>query len=266
MKTPAAFLVLLLATASLARAANPTLTSAQVTLIIKDVKTIDPGKAGRDAVLKETVQGDQNVRTGIESRTELLFNDRTITRLGANTRFSFSEGTRNMSLDSGVMLLQVPKGIGGAKIETSAVTAGITGTTIMLEQSKKFTKLIVLEGDCWLIGKLANGKFTRRIVAHAGQEIIFPVGGPNMPPPVFINLKLLEATSLLLNGRWGVRLDMRPILLAANGQGNNFVPLNGNNIPGGLVTDTTGKLPPTQSIPIATPPPQPTPPPRNPIR
>ena len=31
------------------------------------------------------------------------------------------------------MLLQVPKGLGGAKIHTAAVTAAITGTTIMMD-------------------------------------------------------------------------------------------------------------------------------------
>ena len=255
-----------------APAANPTLTSAKVTLIVRDVKTLDPGKSARAAELRETVRGSQAVRTGIESRTELLFNDNTITRLGANTHFSFSEGTRAMSLESGAMLLQVPKGIGGATIETPAVTAGITGTTIMLEQTRRWTKLIVLEGTCTLIAK--NGKNPRRVIARAGQEIIFlNANAPAIPAPVWINLRLLEATSLLLNGKWGVRLDNRPILAAANSQKpGEFVPLNDNSTSdggvGGYVTTTTGKLPqnPGQPQTIATPPPQPTPPPRNTIR
>ncbi len=165
-----------------------TLTQAQITQIIKDVKTIDPAKGARAAVMKETLQGEQAVRTGIESRAELFFNDHTITRLGANTHFSFSEGTRNMSLQSGVMLLQVPKGIGGAKIETAAVTAAVTGTTIMVEAGKTYTKLIVLEGECCLWPKNDKNenkffKFKHKTCALAGQEIILRNGAKTIPDP-----------------------------------------------------------------------------------
>jgi len=45
------------------------------------------------------------------------------------------------------MLLRVPKNAGGAKINTAAVTAAITGTTVMLEFHKNsYVKFIVLEG------------------------------------------------------------------------------------------------------------------------
>ncbi|MDQ3626248.1 MAG: FecR family protein [Verrucomicrobiota bacterium] len=76
------------------------------------------------------------VRTGVESRTELTFADQTLARLGANTIFSFDEGTRSMDLGGGAMLLRVPKDAGGAKITTAAVTAAITGTTVLLEYNK----------------------------------------------------------------------------------------------------------------------------------
>jgi ferric-dicitrate binding protein FerR (iron transport regulator) len=87
------------------------------------------------------------VRTGDESRSELTFPDQTLARLGANTIFSFNEGTRSMELGSGAMLLRVPKGAGGAQIRTAAVTAAITGTTVLMEHHRGGqTKFIVLEG------------------------------------------------------------------------------------------------------------------------
>jgi len=214
-----------------------TLNEAQITAIVKDVKTIDPGKGSRPAELKETLAGEQSVRTGIESRSELLFNDHTITRLGANTHFSFTEGTRNMSLDSGVMLLQVPKGIGGAKIQTAAVTAAVTGTTIMIEAGKDYTKLIVLEGKCCLWPKnkkvdpnSIQSKFSKmkhEVCALAGQEIILRNGSTDVPDPVYVNLKTLESTSLLLNGQWGAQINTTPIVAAADGQGpDDYNPTN----------------------------------------
>jgi hypothetical protein len=63
------------------------------------------------------------------------------------------------------MLLRVPKGAGGAKINSSAVTAAITGTTVMLEthaSTKKnknsYYKFIVLEGTArlYLPGRLGG--------------------------------------------------------------------------------------------------------------
>ena len=245
-----------------------TLTSAQITQIIKDVQTIDPGKGARNAVMKETLAGQQAVRTGIDSRTELLFNDHTISRLGSNTHFSFTEGTRNMSLESGVMLLQVPKGNGGAKIETAAVTAAVTGTTIMIEAGLNYTKLIVLDGECCIWpknDKIKNElfKFKHKTCVHEGQEVILRNGAKEIPDPVYVNLKVLENTSLLITGDWNSPLNTTPINTAANNQGpGTYIPTNLAIIGAGTdVTVIQGQLPP----PGSTPPPSNNTPPPGPI-
>ena len=108
---------------------------AELTAVVNEVRLIENGRPERQAGVRDVVQGDASVKTGIKSRAELLFQDRTLTRLGANTLFSFDEGTRTLELDHGTMLLQAPKGMGGARIRTAAVTAAITGTTILLEYS-----------------------------------------------------------------------------------------------------------------------------------
>src|SRR5688572_26581527 len=96
---------------------------AQVTQVIRDVKLL-PGQAEpRPATVSDKVRGDTAVRTGTDSRAELTFADLTIARLGANTIFSFNEGSRTVQLGSGAILLRVPKGSGGAKVQTAAVTA-----------------------------------------------------------------------------------------------------------------------------------------------
>lgn len=181
------------------------LSEAQITYIVKDVRTIDPQKAPRPAKLREKLHTEQSVRTGIASRTELLFTDNTLTRIGANSHFSFTEGTRNMELMNGVILLQVPKGAGGAQIRTAAVTAAVTGTTIMLEAGPGFTKLIVLEGSAWITAH--NDKRQRKTNVKAGQEVILPNAAKQVPPPVVINLEVLVKTSTLASGKWAVNLD-----------------------------------------------------------
>ena len=124
------------------------LQEAAINQIVNDVKVIDPAKGARTAAVKDIIRDDLAVRTGIQSRTELLFQDDTLTRLRAETVFSFKAGTRDLNLDRGTMLLQVPKNHGGARIRTASVTASITGTTIMMEYlPEKSLKVVVLEGS-----------------------------------------------------------------------------------------------------------------------
>ncbi len=242
--------------AAIAPAGAAPLKDAKITRIVNDVKAAEEGKAPHRASLNETVRPGYAVGTGIDSRTELLFSDQTITRLGANSNFSFTEGTRDMTLSKGVIMLQVPKGLGGAKIETAAVTAAITGTTILLEVGPKFIKLIVIEGSCSLKPKL--GKWKRRKLVTAGQEVILAIDATEIPQPFFINLNLLVRTSPLLTGKWGVKLDERQIVAAILTQIRQF--FGQSNIP----FTSTGKpsfisdIPRTDNLQIPTQPTQPT--------
>src|ERR1700761_6400428 len=111
-------------------------TEAEITQIFNEVKTLD-GSGARLSRIRETIQGVQSVKTGLQSRAELTFPDKSLTRLGGNTIFSFQEGTRELELKQGTILFQVPKGAGGAKIRTAAITAAITGTTGCYEYSPK---------------------------------------------------------------------------------------------------------------------------------
>src|ERR1051325_618823 len=124
------------------------LKEARVTKIVNEVKVVDPSAGDRTAKLDDVIHDNLALSTGIKSRSELLFQDNTLTRLGPESYFSFKTDSREMTLQQGTLLLQVPKGIGGAKIRTGAVTASITGTTIMMEYvPSKSIKVLVLEGS-----------------------------------------------------------------------------------------------------------------------
>jgi hypothetical protein len=182
------------ALASLSPAA--VLTEAQITKIVKDVRVVDPASGTRPATLQQTIKGDLAVRTGAGSRAELLFTDETLTRLGADTFFSFTGGTRDMSLERGTMLLQVPKGNGGARIRTAAVTASITGTTILLEHTaQRAVKVVVLEGTLRLAINNALGQST---LLTAGKMIIMPPNARQIPEPVDVDLQKLVSSSGLV--------------------------------------------------------------------
>lgn len=168
---------------------------ARVTQIIREVNVLLPDASPRPAASNETVREGSAVKTGNESRTELTFVDLTITRLGANTLFNFKQAGRELDLTSGSILLRVPKNSGGATIKTAAVTAGITGTTLIFEYSPPGrSKMTVLEGSASVT--LVKYPSETRMV-RAGQMVDIPAGATTIPEPVDIDLDGLMKTSPL---------------------------------------------------------------------
>ena len=174
----------------------PELKQARVTQVLHDVKLLPRQAAPRPATLSDLVTNGTAVRTGTDSRSELTFRDATITRLGANTIFSFDKGTRNLELGGGAILLQVPKHAGGAKITTAAVTAAITGTTVLMEyHPDSYIKFIVLEGTGRMYLKDHPGE---SVLVHAGQMLITKPNASRLSDPVDVDLSRLVKTCLLI--------------------------------------------------------------------
>ena len=168
----------------------------RVTQVVQDVKVLAPHVAARPAHLNDNVTDGSAVHTGADSRAELSFADLTITRVGANSIFSFDQDGRNVNLESGAILLRVPKDSGGARIRSSALIVGITGTTVMFESHpRNYSKLIVLEGssEAWLTKH--PGK---KITVHAGQMLIVKSGATHLPDPVDIDESLVLRTASLI--------------------------------------------------------------------
>ena len=158
---------------------------ARVTQIINDVKLLPNQAMPRPAAVNDQVRQGTAVRTGVNSRTELTFSDLSITRLGASTVFSFRAGTRDLNLDSGAVLIQVPPGGLEARVTTAAVTAAISGGTAIVEATRG--KFLVLEGvgRIWPVGhpELA-------VTVHAGEMVwILPNG--QIGQPEMFNVQLV---------------------------------------------------------------------------
>src|SRR5437762_7771843 len=189
------------------------LTSAEVTKIINRVSVVEPAKGEHPAMLRDVIIDDLGLQTAAKSRSELLFQDNTLTRIGAETFFSFTSGTRDMTLEKGSMLLQVPKGLGGAQIHTAAVTAAITGTTIMMEYSPgQYLKVLVLEGSLRLS---RNGSFGDSLVLHPGKMVIMRPDAKKIPDPIDIDLAEIVRTSTLVNFPGSKVLPSMPLIRAA---------------------------------------------------
>src|SRR5437667_8498360 len=188
------------------------LSSAEVTKIINRVSVINPAKGGHPAVIREVIKDDLGLQTGARSRSELLFQDNTLTRIGAETFFSFKTGTRDMTLEKGAMLLQVPKGLGGATIHTAAVTAAITGTTIMMEYSPgQYLKVLVLEGSL----RLSRNGSGDSLVLPPGKMVIMRPDANKIPDPIDVDLAQIVRTSILVNFPGSNILPSMPLIQAA---------------------------------------------------
>src|SRR5207247_2411353 len=124
---------------------------AQVTQVVQDVKVVPAGAASRPAAVNETIRQGNAVQTGVQSRSELTFKDKTITRLGEKSIFNVGGDGRTIDMGSGQFLLYVPKKAGGAKVKMGSGTAEDTGTTALGQvYPSGLVEFTVLEGSVCL--------------------------------------------------------------------------------------------------------------------
>ncbi len=218
---------------------------AEITRLYNDVKVLKENAEPKTAAVGQEISSVTSVATGAGSRAELKFPDQSLTRLGANSRFTLRGDARTLDLEQGTMLLQVPEKILGAKVRTAAVTAAVTGGTALIEYLPGgYVKLIVIEGfvDLFMNNDPSNFK-----QFHAGEMLIMKADGNTIPDAVDVDLKVLLKTSKLITGndQSGINQDLvnqavqaqqgkiqsgelQPTNLAIPGQGT-YVVLNTDN-------------------------------------
>jgi hypothetical protein len=168
---------------------------AKVTQIVHDVRVLPSKASARPASINETISQGTGVRTGSDSRAELTFSDLSLTRLGANTVFSFDEAARNLNLSSGAVLICVPPNAGSVRVIAPAVTAAISGGIAMAETHKdSWIKIIIIEGQ----GVVTLKRSGKSLTLHSGQMIVLPPGAKDFNKVQNINLKKLTDKSLLI--------------------------------------------------------------------
>jgi hypothetical protein len=200
--------------APLAAQAAGTLQTAAVTRVYNKVDLLQPERDAVPAKIGDSISGSTAVQTGGQSRAELQFNDQTLARLGANSVFSFDRGTRDLNLNEGVILLEVPKNAGGATINTAAVTAAVTGTTVMIESrkgknGKGVVKFIVLEGTMRLT---LNGRSGESILLGPGQMVTMRAGDTRFSDPQVVDVGRLTKTSGLMSKEFSPLRNERYII------------------------------------------------------
>ncbi len=187
------------------------LRQATFTQVIKDVTVVSTGaKATAKAKLNDMFINPDIVQTGPDSLAELVADDKTVTRIGANTVFAFSVKGREVNLEQGSVLFHSPKGKGGGTIKTKAASASVLGTTIVVTATASGGfKAIVLEGRGQIT--LPNGDFR---VLTAGQVTFVLPGSQRFGPTLNINLSKLVESSRLVQG-FEQELPSMPSILAS---------------------------------------------------
>lgn len=193
MKFKTLFGISLLAVFSLGAAELRESTLVQV---VNEVKVAAPQAAEKDAKANDVVRAPDKIRTGAKSRAELKAPDKTLTRIGANTVFSFEQSGRTLNLEKGSVLFHSPAGRGGGTIKSAGASAAVLGTTLIVASTQDGGfKCILLEGKGTIT--LPNGKAQR---LEAGDMVYVPAGAQDFGAVVKIDLGKLVNGSQLVNG------------------------------------------------------------------
>jgi hypothetical protein len=173
------------------------LTESTFTEVVKDVNVVaSADKSTSPAKANELFKSPDLVRTGADSRAEMTAPDQTITRVGANTVFSFEPASRNLRLEQGSVLFHSPKGLGGGTIKSGGAVAAVLGTTLIVSATTGGGfKVILLEGKGRVT--LPNGN---SVTLKAGQLVFVLPGGTKFSSVLDINLAKLVAGSQLVVG------------------------------------------------------------------
>lgn len=166
------------------------------TEVVKDVIVINAATKAESAPKVGDVLVAPNVlKTGPESRAELVAEDKTVTRVGSNTIFSVEVNSRDVNLAQGNVLFNAPKGRGGGRIKSAGATASVLGTTFITSASPSGGfKVMGLEGSVQVDGSKGGSS-----KIGAGQ-LSFALPGGKITPPMSFDLKAQVSGSKLVGG------------------------------------------------------------------
>ena len=168
----------------------------KITQVVNEVQIITVDQTRINAEVDDIFKIPDILRTGPASRAELVAKDDTVTRVGANTVFSFDPASRTIDLKEGSLLFHSPHGKGGGSIHTGSATASVLGSTLIVSATPDGGfKVICLEDDVEIT--LSNGRHQR---LSPGQMTFILPGSDHLAPIILFKLDDLTMHSLLVTG------------------------------------------------------------------
>ncbi len=158
---------------------------------LKNMVEHNPGSGAAPAKVNEKIGENSKVTTAAASMAELTFADTSITRLGANSLFSFQSKERLIKLEKGSVLVNTPPGNGGATVDCGGVTGAVSGTTFLASRDGAGNVMfLMLEGSGTLKVTVPTpgGGFQQKEIrpgqaATVGSASISPEPGAAGSPP-----------------------------------------------------------------------------------
>ena len=95
------------------------------------------------AEIGDRIVPEDSVRTGANSRADLLFNEGTLVRTGAGTTFRFPPGKRSFELTSGAALIMIRPEQGQSTISTPEAQVTSQGTALFVQHDPKTSSSLV---------------------------------------------------------------------------------------------------------------------------
>lgn len=124
---------------------------------------------------------EDSVRTGANSRADILFNEGTLVRTGAGTIFRFPRGKRSFELTSGAALIMIRPDQGESTINTPEAQVTSQGTALFVQhdpQSSSSLVGVLTDSPAGLVKvESANGEVTLNLQAGQFVSIVQGVVG-----------------------------------------------------------------------------------------
>jgi len=165
---------------------------------LKNIVEHDAGQGPTPAKVSEKISENSKLTTAAASMAELTFGDSSITRIGANSVFSFQSKERLVKLDQGTALIHATPGNGGATVDCGGVTAAVSGSTFMASRSATGGAVFVL----------LESSGSLKVTTPSGQTAVIMPGqaastgtGPKSAIQVFdVDVKKVMETTPLVGG------------------------------------------------------------------
>ena len=165
---------------------------------LKNIVEHDAGQGPVPAKVSERIAENSKVTTAAASMAEFTFGDSSITRIGANSVFSFQSKERLVKLDKGTALIHATPGNGGATVDCGGVTAAVSGSTFMASRSATGGAVFVL----------LESSGSLKVTTPGGQTVTILPGqaastgtGPKSAIQVFdVDVKKVMETTPLVSG------------------------------------------------------------------
>ena len=147
----------------------------QVDINYRDRQNWSPAEVGDKLIPRDSV------RTGADSRADILFNEGTLVRTGAGTTFRFPQGKRSFELTSGAALIMIRPEQGQSTIQTPQAKIVSRGTALFVQHNPENNASLVgvlTESPAGLVEvKSANGEVTLQLQAGQFVSIVQGVVG-----------------------------------------------------------------------------------------